>query len=185
MLKIVQFTHPGEEHKPDKKNEEHKSWNASKHKRKFMLTEGEYIEGGKKKRDKLMFWGEWEPPSKVRKLKMNGDSLLPQWLHCPYLPNVMPIQKGSGGCSGDTLNQEQSYYQNTDPCVFGKNFIYFNCKQHMKKQKSEDRVSTGLATLEKGSVILFGSTKKKGEDSPFFQLDTVFVVDRFIGYKPK
>ena len=36
MPKIVQFTHPGGEHKPDKNNKTHKSWNKGKHQRKFL-----------------------------------------------------------------------------------------------------------------------------------------------------
>lgn len=54
-------------------------------------------------------------------------------------------------------------HQNTDPYVFGEHFLYSVCKQRGR-----------LTQLEKGSVILFGSSFKKG-----FALDTVFVVDSF------
>ncbi len=73
--------------------------------------------------------------------------------------------------------------QNTDPCVFGNSFVYFNCKQHKKKRNSsKERIGTGLSKLEKGSLILFGSTKIKAKNGPFFQLDTVFVVSDYICY---
>ncbi len=109
-----------------------------------------------------MFWGEWEPPSKVEKLETNRNSLYPQWLHQPYLPNPLP--------SGSNL-------QNTDPFVFGESFKYFICKQ-LKRNRP-----TQLASLEQGSLILFGSTKGQGENA-FFQLDTVFVVSKFKEYDP-
>jgi hypothetical protein len=54
-------------------------------------------------------------------------------------------------------------HQNTDPYVFGKNFFYSVCKQRGR-----------LSQLEKGSVILFGSSFKYG-----FALDTVFVVGSY------
>jgi len=54
-------------------------------------------------------------------------------------------------------------HQNTDPYVFGEHFLYSVCKQRGR-----------LTQLEKGSVILFGSSFKKG-----FALDTVFVVGSF------
>jgi hypothetical protein len=53
MPKIVQFTHPGQEHKPDKENRNHKSWNTGAHKRKFLQTKGEYVIGSGLKE------GEW------------------------------------------------------------------------------------------------------------------------------
>jgi hypothetical protein len=54
-------------------------------------------------------------------------------------------------------------HQNTDPYVFGERFLYAVCKQRGR-----------LTQLEKGSLILFGSSFKNG-----FALDTVFVVGSF------
>jgi hypothetical protein len=64
-LSIVQFTHPGSEHGPDK-GQKTKSWNNGDHKRKFLSSKGVFVgpAGGKEKGD-LCFWGEWEPPSKI------------------------------------------------------------------------------------------------------------------------
>jgi hypothetical protein len=54
-------------------------------------------------------------------------------------------------------------HQNTDPYVYGERFLYSVCKQRGR-----------LTQLEKGSLILFGSSFKNG-----FALDTVFVVGSF------
>ena len=178
--KVVQFPHPGGEHGTDRQNETHKSWNTGRHKRKFLLSKGKYVEGDKLKRGDLIFWGEWEPPSEVEKLDNENNALLPKWLHKPYLPDPIPKQSNSEtDCSGDTVNKEQPYFQNTDPCVFGENFIYFNCKQHKKKSNSIERTETELARLERGSLILFGSTKGSKPEEAFFMLDTVFVYSWF------
>ena len=155
MPKIVQFIHPGVEHGPDK-DQTCKKWNTDKHKRKFLLADGEYVEGEKLKQGQLMFWGEWEPPSKVEKLETNGNSLYPQWLHRPYLPNPLPTNPK---------------LQNTDPFVFGESFKYFRCQQFRKNKPTQ------LASLDHGSLVLFGSHK-----DTFFQLDTVFVVSKCYGY---
>ena len=167
MLTIVQFTHPGGEHKPDKKNGNHKSWNTGTHKRKFMICQGNYVDNNKLLNGKLMFWGEWEPPSRVERIDNQPNSLFPEWLHTPYLPQSLPNSDGY-----------QKSFQNTDPFVFGDCFKYFVCKQF----KPKNRKPTKLAKLEKGSIILFGSTHGKTKENAFFQLDTVFVVSNYIEY---
>jgi hypothetical protein len=55
------------------------------------------------------------------------------------------------------------HHQNTDPYIYGEHFLYSVCKQRGR-----------LTQLEKGSVVLFGSSFKNG-----FVLDTVFVVGSF------
>lgn len=167
MPKIVQFTHPGSEHKPDKKNSNLKSWNTGNHKRKFLLSKGEYIHENKAKEAELVFWGEWEPPSHVKVLPNKPSNFFPQWLHEPYLPEILPNSTGY-----------QASYQNTDPCVFDGEFKYFVCKQFKPKNKK----LTSLARLERGSIILFGSTGNQNTEDAFFQLDTVFVVSNYIEY---
>ena len=164
-LKIVQFSHPGKEHGHDKTNPNHKSWNDDEHKRKFLLSEGCYVDkNNQMQKGNIVFWGEWEPDSDVQPLNQLKP-YYPKWLHTPYLPEILPPSTGY-----------QKIYQNTDPCVFGDYFKYFVCKQYRQKTMK----STALATLDKGSLILFGSTA----NNAFFQLDTVFVVSDFIEYNP-
>ena len=43
QLLFVQFLHPGEEHKPDKNNPNHISWNQKDHQRKFIKNPGIYL----------------------------------------------------------------------------------------------------------------------------------------------
>jgi hypothetical protein len=167
MPKIVQFTHPGPEHQPDKKNGNLKSWNTGGHKRKFLMCEGAYVDGNQLKESKLAFWGEWEPPSYVKTLPEKPGKFYPQWIHEPYLPEILPNSDGY-----------QTSYQNTDPCVFDGAFKYFVCKQF----KPKNRYLTPLAKLERGSMILFGSTANQNTQDAFFQLDTVFIVSDFIEY---
>lgn len=167
MPQIVQFTHPGAEHGHDKGDPAHKSWNEGSHRRKFLKCAGKFVERNSLKSGELLFWGEWEPPSIVSKLDQDGDPLLPKWLHEPYMP--IPVHSPTGKARN---------YQNTDPFVFGKEFKYFICKQ-IKQWKP-----TKLASLERGSIILFGSTKGKYELDASFQLDTVFVISDYIDYDP-
>ncbi|MDY0083329.1 MAG: hypothetical protein RBR74_09125 [Ignavibacteriaceae bacterium] len=166
MPKIIQFTHPGGEHKPDERNGGLKSWNTGSHKRKYMLSSGKYILNEKILKGDLLFWGEWEPPSSV--IKLNKTNFYePLWLHKPLLPLELPLSNGY-----------QKSYQNTDPFVFGKSFKYLVCKQFKPKTLK----TTQLAKLDKGSVILFGSTAGKNRGTSFFQLDTVFVISKYIDY---
>jgi hypothetical protein len=166
MPKIVQFTHPGPEHGPDKKNGNHKSWNTGSHKRKFLLSNGEYVDKNELKNGELIFWGEWEPPSYVAEFEFKPSKYYPKWLHKPYLPKEMPHSNGY-----------QNSYQNTDPCVFGDCFKYFVCKQF-----KQNRNLTSLAKLDNGSIILFGSTANQNKPEAFFQLDTVLVISEHIVY---
>jgi hypothetical protein len=171
MSAIVQFTHPGSEHGPDKGSKILKSWNLGKHQRKFILSKGQYVHGANLTEADLVFWGEWEPPSHVEKLAERSNNLYPKWLHRPFLPRELPVPT------------EKNTYQNTDPCVFGSQFKYICCKQDKRKNKNDDTsfYQTKMAKLEKGSMILFGSTKGTKENI-FFQLDTVFIVSSYIDY---
>ena len=165
MPSIVQFTHPGPEHGPDKRNGILKSWNKGKHKRKFLISSGAYADSELiRKTGKLAFWGEWEPPSMVQEFPKPREANSPRWLHQPFLPN--DLKNLESGC------------QNTDPFIFGSSFRYFVCKQIRYKQ----RKTTSLSKLDKGSVILFGSTKGRRREESFLQLDTVFVVSDYIEY---
>jgi hypothetical protein len=172
MAAIVQFIHPGPEHGPDGKYQSVKSWNDRPHKRKFLLSTGEYAKNDTTQKGELVFWGEWEPPSIVKPLPPPANRY-PHWLHLPYLsPNYMELVNEqflngsaagccSTGCAGGSL-------QNTDPFVFGDHFLYGICQQNSRPF---------MTHLPVGSLILFGTRY-----SNFFHLDTVFVIKGYIDY---
>ena len=167
MPKVIQFTHPGGEHKPDNSSLNHKDWNEGLHARKFLLSDGYYVKDNQLEFAKLQFWGEWEPPSNVKKIEKKVNQYSPNWLHTPYLPSELP----------NNFDGNNSY-QNTDPLVFGNEFRYFLCKQYQDKKKR----TTTLAKLESGDIILFGSSHGAKKENAFFQLDTVFVISHYIEY---
>ena len=150
FLGIVQFPHPGPEHKvgPDGTTQ----WNTGRHRRKFMQGKGQYISpSGTVLNGDFTFWGEWE-----------GEShLLTSWKASGSLPRflVKPVFRGPG--------TRIAGLQNTDPYVFGDQFLYTLCKQIVPKTKSR----TIMNQLLPESLILFGSTVKNE-----FVLDTVFVI---------
>jgi hypothetical protein len=173
MPKIIYFFHPGKEHGYDKNCSQNgvllKDWNCGEHRRKFLLNEGSYIKNGKKYKGKLLFWGEWEPPSEVKKLQSNSSQPEnPKYLHIPFLPTDEQIKKyqkkigKTSQCKKSCCRDAESCCRDTDPFVFGKSFIYEICLQ---------RHFTSLRNLEKGSLIIFGSHLNKR-----FVIDTVFVV---------
>lgn len=144
---FVQFPHPGGEHNPPTDD---MPWNTGDHKRKFLVAPGRYTDGDGRIRDaELVFWGEWEPPSRVKRRWPRSDPL-PRALHHPYWGR--PASSGSR--------------QNTDPWVFGERMLYSNCRQ-----LTPQRRPNSMQGLTCGSVICFGS-KVDGE----FCVDTVFVV---------
>lgn len=158
---FVQFMHPGGEHKPDgmtPTGEAMKDWNTGEHKRKFLCNRGEYLTepGASPQTDDLVFWAEWEPPSTVMHYTDGAVPDRPRYVYHPYY--IAP--------------PENIIVRNSDPFVFGDRFLYSNC-QHMTK-----RGPTRMRYLDRGSVLLFGSYKKK----PGFVLDTVFVVDCWVDY---
>jgi hypothetical protein len=104
--------------------------------------------------NELVFWGEWEPESAVEAIDNTVAPDGPRWLHRPY---YVPPASYSGR------------HQNTDPFVFGDCFLYTLCRQ--TKQIGGHQRPTFLRDLAPGSVILFGSLKRRE-----FVLDTVFVV---------
>lgn len=143
---FVQLLHPGKEHHPD--DGDIKRWNAGLHRRTFMRRPGRYIQGGDCREADLLFWGEWEPESKVLRRIKEPVEEGPRYVYDPYY-NV-PVT-----CRG---------LQNTDPFVFD-GFRYSICRQYTK------RGPTQLRDLERGSVVLFGSHL-----GGRFVLDAVFVV---------
>ncbi len=140
-LLFVQFLHPGGEHGQDLPD--WKCWNRGSHKRKFLRRPGKHVGSGRAQ--EILFWGEWEPESMVRGIA-NPVPHGPNFIHEPCY--VVPK-------SCESL-------QNTDPFVFGEEFLWGFCRQPSFPQ---------LTHLRRGSVILFGSCRGNG-----FVLDTVFVV---------
>ena len=150
-MKIIQFPHPGNEHKYNtvEKSKGEKYWNKKrKHARNFIRADGTYIDlNGCPKTGSLTFWGEWEPCAKMQELKPISGTNMPKYMIEPIMPTKSP-SKGQ---------------MNTDPLVFGEYFKYAICRQNER--------SDTLKNLDAGSIILFGCVR--GTD---FLLDTVFVV---------
>lgn len=150
---IVQFPHPGGEHVP---GSQFMPWNRGRHGRKFMVRPGALVspDGEAQRQTDLVFWGEWEPPSRV----------VQRWPRAPGLPTVLhePCWE-----QPDFVGRRQ----NTDPWVFGEAFLFSNCKQLTPAYRP-----SALQRLHVGTLILFGSVVK-GE----FAVDTVFVVGEVVG----
>ena len=155
-LCAVQFIHPGREHRPDVPDL--KRWNRVDHHRKFLRTSGTSL-GARDEvsAGEVLFWGEWEPPSSVALLQAPNPDY-PRYLHRPFLE---PRTEFAG-------------YQNTDPFVFGNEFLYTGCQQWRGKPHG---IPVQLRYLMPGSIILFGSCSDNR-----FLLDTVLVVRTFIDH---
>lgn len=150
---FVQFLHPGGEHRPDRGSV--KSWNTGDHRRKFMVTRARCVDKHHQISDgEFLFWGEWEPESEVDREIERQVSGGPGYIWRPFY--VEP--------------KSYSRLQNTDPFVFTA-FLYGICQQHTKEG------ATQLRSLDKGSVVLFGSCV---DDQ--FALDTVFVVRDWVDH---
>lgn len=126
---VVQFTHPGREHKPAGAVMD---WNRKPHLRKFLKGEAQYFDEGVLRRGPVTFWGEWEPQSTIIETYPRGLQEDPRWLHAPWWE----------------LPRHRRLLQNTDPLVFGDRFLYSNCRQ---------RAIGKLRALPPGSLIFFGS----------------------------
>jgi hypothetical protein len=130
-------------------------WNRRAHARKFLKATGEYVLDGQVKAGSLVFWGEWEPQSRVVRTFADGAPGHPRWLHEPYWEVL----------------RHRLHLQNTDPLVFGDRFLYSNCRQARNRK---------LRVLAPGSLVVFGSKHQRE-----FVVDTVFVVgneaEDFIG----
>jgi hypothetical protein len=70
MPRIVQFLHTAVEATPEEEHDIIIPWNNHKdHRRKFILSEGKYVNEGKEENGDLTFWGEWEAQSNIEELK--------------------------------------------------------------------------------------------------------------------
>ena len=154
FLGVVQFIHDGPEHKVDKTG--WTSWNLKRHRRKYMLVDGQSINSQDEKHSSnLFFWGEWEGPSHAVYSWENGNKNLPSNLVVPRFPGFSkPVEN----------------LQNTDPYVFGDEFKYTLCKQANKTGSL-----TYLARLLPGTLVLFGSHILKK-----FVLDTAMIIGESI-----
>jgi hypothetical protein len=156
-LCFVQFIHPGSEHKPD--SAAGRSWNTEDHRRKFLTQTGRYLTAldAKPTASNLVFWGEYEPPTRLVKSFEKPIADGPQYIFAPapiaFHPNDPPLM-------------------NTDPFVFGDRFFYSICKQNNKHGP------TAMQRLARGSVILFGSGRHRSQ----FVVDTVFVVADYVDW---
>lgn len=154
---FVQFIHPGGEHSPDQGDL--KLWNRDAHRRKFLKSHGRYLDHGESKEGEIVFWGEWEPESRI--LARYTDRV-PDGPHFLYEPFFVDHRDGA-------------WRQNTDPFVFGDRFHYTGCMQHTR------RGPTQLRFLARGSLVLFGSCRDKSR----FVVDTVFVVGDFVDHSAR
>ena len=137
----VQLNHPGKE-KNFKINKGYnllnnriiREWNNdSKHYRKLIRCEGEYLSSLNTKpiTSQILFWGEWEGHSVFTPIG-NGNNT-PYGIHEPF---------------HSVINRGR---QNTDPYVYGDYFKYATCSQSGK-----------LLSLLPNSLILFGTTNDTG-----------------------
>lgn len=156
-LCFVQFLHPGGEHRPPLGGV--MPWNEGDHRRKFMCSRGSATDMREAVEDELVFWGEWEPQSRVVEAYRDPQPEHPRWLQDPFWEPVDPPR----------------WVQNTDPFVFGEQFHYTGCQQD--RMIGGRRRPTQLRHLSFGSVILFGSCRHDR-----FVLDTVFVVREHVDH---
>lgn len=156
-LCFVQFIHPGQEHQPD--SAAGRSWNTDAHRRKFLIHPGRALASrdATPQAGNLLFWGEYEPPTRL--VKTFADPL-PRGPRFLFAPAPVPFY------------EHTPPLMNTDPFVFGDCFFYSICKQNRKSGPS------ALQRLERGSVILFGS----GQGRTQFVVDTVFVVADYVDW---
>jgi len=166
--KIVQFLHPGTQYsvKKDWKKNKRMPWNKDAHHRKFLKAKGQFVDGDKlSDKQELCFWGEWEPDSELETINVNNNLKdFPNYIHKPILK----------------VSSEGS--QNTDPLVFGDAFYYSLCQQ-FRNYAQKGKQPTALKSLERGSIILFGSHIKETDGKEYFALDTVFVVGEYKDYQ--
>ena len=188
----VQFTHPGGEHTVSRKEKVTgiKEWNYGPHRRKYLKALGQYMtnDGSLSPKQELLFWGEWEPTSRFGLVASSvATGVVPKYYHEPFLcvragSLVVPPFYNGKFVTGKNGNKEPLKRQNTDPFVFGDCFLYSCCKQRRCMKKSSVTQFTKMGDLDRGSLILFGSTISPKQGGPYFVLDTVFVVADYNEY---
>src|SRR5687768_17271748 len=81
-LCFIQFLLPGGEHEPDGGGLN--AWNTGAHRRKFLISPGRYLVGNNPQDDEIVFWGEWEPESRVIAKIEEPLPDGPRWVYEPY-----------------------------------------------------------------------------------------------------
>ena len=150
--------HPGVERRPSRLSGQAEyyrcPWATGNHARKFLSVRGCYYDEATKRESaiqELRVWCEAEWDTRVRELS-SSPAVSPRWEHS-FLPK---------------RPKRPDYGINTDPYIFGPQFVYTNCRQ---------KPGSSLQKLNAGDMILFGSLKHlNGEKRFSFLLDTVFVV---------
>lgn len=190
--KVVFFPHPCDEHTAHMRGKNIKEWNGGGHRRKFLKVKGDYVKVlnicsdsiryESHSAEDVSFWGEWESESAFFKntQKTEGDQKaagLPQYTHEPkcYRNDIFNKLEQHRVIDGDECSDFYSKTedgmgekQNTDPYVFGNQFMYSCCKQQGRNS---------LKKLSRGDIIVFfGQKGKKAAGNYRCYIDTVFVV---------
>ena len=163
MRHIIQFMHPGQEVpvNPDGT----KPWNEGDHRRAFLRASPAWtsdIMSGQTRHDEVVLWAEWEAEAMAVPTAATAEEVLTGSPRYILTPIAHPPPAGARNP------------QNTDPFVFGPEFIYCCCKQ-----VRANGAATLLRNLDPGSLVLFGS-----QIGGAFVLDTVFVVADGEDYDP-
>ena len=113
---------------------------SGKHSRKFLKASGEWYSSKKGKGSGgLAFWGEYEGPTKTKKLISNGEKDCPQYIH-----------------SIDKVVSDGYGMLNTDPWIFSPGFVWSICR----RTTSRNTYSAGDLHIGRGNpptIVLFGS----------------------------
>lgn len=183
--RAIMFPHPFDEH-PTEENANIKEWNTSRHHRKFMLVDGAYLASLQNNTQvnsiqtgKIMFWGEWESESTFTRIgnhdRERRNDALPMNIHEPkcFVNDIFTEIAEKHAISEISCSAFFKNKQNTDPYVFGNQFMYSCCKQNGRNP---------LKDLQKGDLIIFyGQKGKKNSGNYRCYIDTVFVVGGIVG----
>jgi len=174
-------------------------WNNSEHKRKFIRATGHMISKNdfdiflenktiNTNLSELCFWGELEYPTYFEKIPYTTihDTRYPTYIHTPVPQKRLDILNKTEkelqtiydsiiiDTKNNRLYEPSMGKQNTDPYVFGDNFMYSCCKQVKNRKPSK------LQNLFPGDIIVYYSLRKN-EIGFSCLLDTVFVVEKVVG----
>jgi len=139
---------------------------AKDHKRKFIMTNGAFIDkfdtenidnnkGYENKYNKITFWGEWEAESYYKYIDNSFSGLnRPSAIHYPIF-----VSNPTHTISGNACHS-------TDPWVFHNPIFLTHC--HMYHYPM-------VRTLGKNDILILGSVS-----GGYFVIDTVFVVDEIV-----
>lgn len=182
MPKVIQFIHPGGQYAVKKffKTGNLFPWNTKDyHRRKFLEAMGQYAgSSGLSPIQPLRFWGEWEPESVLSPITPSPQKQkdYPNAIHIPKL-----ILDPKTGIPQAFSTSPKAKHENSDPLVLTGDTFYYSLCQQSKLYKGQ-QIPTVLNSLDRGSLILFGSHIEGTNGTGYFALDTVFVVDEYKAY---